>query len=29
MKDNFSINRPNTCFRMDGISVTALAIHID
>ena len=29
MKDNFSINRPNTCFRMDGITVTALAIHID
>lgn len=29
MKDNFSISRPNTCFRMDGINVTALAIHID
>jgi hypothetical protein len=29
MKDNFSIDRPNTCFRMDGINITALAIHID
>jgi hypothetical protein len=29
MKDNFSIDRPNTCFRMDGITITALAIHID
>lgn len=29
MKDNFSITRPNTCFRMDGITITALAIHID
>ncbi len=29
MKDNFSIERPNSCFRMDGITVTALAIHID
>lgn len=29
MKDNFMIERPNTCFRMDGITTTALAIHID
>ena len=29
MKDNFSISRPNTCFRMDGITTTALAIHVD
>lgn len=29
MKDNFSIDRPNTCFRMDGVTITALAIHID
>jgi hypothetical protein len=29
MKDNFSIDRPNSCFRMDGITITALAIHID
>ena len=29
MKDNFSISRPNSCFRLDGVTVTALAIHID
>jgi hypothetical protein len=29
MKDNFSCSRPNSSFRMDGITVTALAIHID
>lgn len=29
MRDNFSINRPNTCFRMDGITTTALAVHVD
>lgn len=29
MKDNFSCDRPNSNFRMDGISVTALAIHVD
>src|SRR3990167_3507629 len=29
MKDNFHIERPNSCFRMDGITTTQLAIHID
>lgn len=29
MKDNFSCDRPNSNFRMDGITVTALAIHVD
>ena len=29
MKDNFAISRPNSCFRMDGVTVTALAIHVD
>ena len=29
MRDNFSIGRPNACFRMDGITTTALAIHVD
>lgn len=29
MKDNFAIERPNSCFRMDGITTTQLAIHID
>jgi hypothetical protein len=29
MKDNFSCDRPNANFRMDGITVTALAIHVD
>lgn len=29
MKDNFMIERPNTCFRMDGITTTSLAIHVD
>jgi len=29
MKDNFAISRPNACFRMDGITTTQLAIHID
>lgn len=29
MKDNFSISRPNSCFRLDGVTVTVLAIHID
>jgi hypothetical protein len=29
MKDNFSCDRPNSNFRMDGITTTALAIHID
>ena len=29
MKDNFAITRPNSCFRMDGITTTQLAIHID
>ena len=29
MKDNFGISRPNACFRMDGVTTTALAIHID
>lgn len=29
MRDNFMIERPNSCFRMDGITISALAIHID
>ena len=29
MKDNFSCDRPNSNFRMDGITTTQLAIHID
>ena len=29
MKDNFACDRPNANFRMDGITVTALAIHVD
>ena len=29
MRDNFSIGRPNACFRMDGITTTALAVHVD
>lgn len=29
MKDNFACNRPNASFRMDGITVSVLAIHID
>ena len=29
MRDNFSCNRPNANFRMDGITTTALAIHVD
>lgn len=29
MKDNFSCDRPNSNFRMDGVSATALAIHVD
>jgi hypothetical protein len=29
MKDNFSCSRPNANFRMDGITITALAIHVD
>lgn len=29
MKDNFSCDRPNASFRMDGITTTQLAIHID
>ena len=29
MKDNFSCDRPNSNFRMDGITTTQLAIHVD
>ena len=29
MKDNFMCERPNSSFRMDGITTTALALHID
>lgn len=29
MRDNFSVSRPNSCFRMDGITTTQLSIHID
>ena len=29
MKDNFHVNRPNANFRMDGITISALAIHVD
>jgi hypothetical protein len=29
MKDNFSCDRPNSNFRMDGITTTAISIHID
>ena len=29
MRDNFMCERPNSNFRMDGVSATALAIHID
>ena len=29
MRDNFMCERPNSSFRMDGVSTTALAIHID
>lgn len=29
MKDNFMCERPNANFRMDGVTATALAIHID
>jgi hypothetical protein len=27
--DNFSVDRPNSCFRLDGITATVVAIHID
>jgi hypothetical protein len=29
MRDNFMCERPNSSFRMDGVNITALAIHID
>lgn len=29
MKDNFSCDRPNSNFRMDGVTITAIAIHVD
>ena len=27
--DNFSIEKPNTCFRLDGVTATVVVAHID